>query len=243
MSDIVVSCIMPTRSRRAWIPLAVRCWLEQDYPAIQRELVVIDDGPDPVGTLLPDSPRVRYIHLMGHNSIGAKINLGCSMARGDLLTLWADDDYHASWRLTYQVGMMQCEFTALGGLATISGCDSMLSWDVARDEMWLYQFVPGKRTLGYVCGGTMMFRRSFWLERPFDDTSFGEDTRFIQGRTPVLGTLNYHYYVATLHNGNTAPKRHDMRLASEQWIQTGKPVSNYAAPWWIDAVRAMKADA
>lgn len=237
MSDIVVSCIMPTRNRRAWVPLAVRCWLEQDYPASNRELVVVDDGPEPVGDLLPDSPRVRYIHLMGHNSIGAKINLGCDMARGNLLALWADDDFHASWRLTYQAVRIQ------SGQHAVCGCDSMLYWDTAADEMWLYQFVPGRRTLGYVCGGTMMFRREFWTERPFDGGGNGEDTRFIQNRTPVLGNLNYSYYVATLHGANTAPKTRAMRQGSEQWIQAGTPVYNHAALWWIDAVREMRADA
>lgn len=223
---------MPTRQRRQWIPLAVRCWLEQDWPAAQRELVVIDDGPDPIYDLLPDSPRIRYEHLPGANSIGAKINFGCTIARGNLLALWADDDYHAPWRLTYQMAMMS------DGVG-ICGCDSMLSWDVVRDELWLYQYVPQRRTLAYVCGGTMMFRRSFWNDRGFDDTSYGEDTRFIQGRTPVLGTLDYRYYVATLHNGNTAPKSHEKRVASEQWIPQAMDIDDLAPAWWIESVRGM----
>lgn len=223
---------MPTRGRREWVPLAVRCWLEQDYPASYRELVVVDDGPDPVGDLMPDTSHVRYIHLMGHNSIGAKINLGCEMARGKLLALWADDDYHASWRLTYQVGMMQSGYG-------ICGCDSMLYWDTAEHEMWLYQFVPGRRTLGYVCGGTMMFRREFWQDRAFDDGGNGEDTRFVQGRTPVLGNLDYTYYVATLHGENTAPKARTMRLGSEQWIPQAMDIDDLAPAWWIESVRGM----
>ena len=234
-NNIQVSCIMPTRGRREWVPLAVRCWLEQDYPASYRELVVVDDGPDPVGDLMPDSSRVRYIHLMGHNSIGAKINLGCEMARGNLLALWADDDYHAPWRLTYQVSMIQ------SGPHGICGCDSMLCWDTAQNEMWLYQFVPGRRTLGYVCGGTMMFRRQFWCERPFDDGGNGEDTRFIQGRSPVLGNLDYSFFVATQHGENTAPKARSMRLASEQWTRPDATIETYAAPWWVEAVQRIAA--
>ena len=101
--DVVVSCVMPTRGRRAWVPLAVRCWMEQDMPAQQRELVVIDDGPDPVADLLLHQPGVRYVYLEGQHSIGAKINLGCEMACGDVIALWADDDWHAPWRLSYQL--------------------------------------------------------------------------------------------------------------------------------------------
>lgn len=231
--DVVVSCVMPTRGRRAWVPLAVRCWMEQDMPAQQRELVVIDDGPDPVADLLLHQPGVRYVYLEGQHSIGAKINLGCEMACGDVIALWADDDWHAPWRLSYQLTAL----TATG--ARICGCDSMLSWDVVPDEMWLYQFVPGRRTMGYVCGGTMMFRRAFWQDRPFDDSSNGEDTRFVQGRTPVLGTLEYGFYVATQHGGNTAPKAREMRQASDNWRPWAESIEVYAAPWWVDAVREM----
>lgn len=233
--DVVVSCIMPTRNRRAWAPLALRCWMEQEMPTYQRELVVIDDGPDPIGDLLLHCPGVRYVYLEGEHSIGAKLNLGCEMARGDVIALWADDDWHAPWRLSYQL-------TALTTTeAGICGCDSMLSWDVDRNDMWLYQFVPGRRTMGYVCGGTMMFRRAFWQEQPFADSSNGEDTKFIQGRTPILGTLDYGFYVASQHGGNTAPKTREFRQRSDNWRLWPESVDTYAAIWWVDAVRELTA--
>ena len=231
--DVVVSCVMPTRDRRAWVPLALRCWLEQDMPGQQRELVVIDDGPDPVADLLLHQPGVRYVYLEGQHSIGAKINLGCEMAVGDVIALWADDDWHAPRRLSYQMDAL----TAAG--AAICGCDSMLAWDACDDEMWLYQFVPGRRTTAYVCGGTMMFRRPFWEERPFDHGGDGEDTRFVMGRTPVLGTLDYEFYVATQHGRNTAPKARAMRQASGNWRALTEKIDDYAASWWAGAVRKL----
>ena len=84
-----------------------------------------------------------------------------------------------------------------------------------------------------------MFRRAFWQDRPFDDSSNGEDTRFVQGRTPVLGTLEYGFYVATQHGGNTAPKARGMRPASDNWRPWAESIEVYAAPWWVDAVREM----
>src|SRR5262245_66654207 len=77
----LVSCIMPTRQRRAFVPAAIRQFLEQDYP--ERELLVIDDGGDPVRDLIPaDDPRVRYVFLERRRTIGAKRNLACDLARG-----------------------------------------------------------------------------------------------------------------------------------------------------------------
>ena len=42
----LVSCIMPTASRRRFVPLAIRYFLSQDYP--NKELLILDDGDDSV---------------------------------------------------------------------------------------------------------------------------------------------------------------------------------------------------
>ncbi|MCU1245662.1 MAG: glycosyl transferase family 2, partial [Acidobacteria bacterium] len=54
----LVSCIMPTFERRAFIPQAMHCFLSQDYPNL--ELIVVDDGNDPIADLLPSDPRIVY---------------------------------------------------------------------------------------------------------------------------------------------------------------------------------------
>src|SRR5205823_462641 len=43
----LVSCIMPTYNRRPFLPLALDAFHNQDY--LNKELLVIDDGTDPVG--------------------------------------------------------------------------------------------------------------------------------------------------------------------------------------------------
>jgi len=40
----LISCIMPTYNRRPFLPLALRCFLDQDYP--NKELIIVDDGED-----------------------------------------------------------------------------------------------------------------------------------------------------------------------------------------------------
>jgi len=235
---IEISCIMPTRGRRAFVPLAVRCWLEQTLPAFARELIVIDDGPDPCGDLLPRSERVRYVHLQGQNSIGAKLNLGCEMARGNLLAAWADDDYHAAWRLEHQVEAMQ------DAAVDVCGCDSIFYWSPGWPEtLWRYDNVPGKRANAYVTGGTMMWRRAFWAQRVYDEGPSGEDTRFIQGRGRLLGTLDNRCYLATIHGGNTSTKHRDTLLRSEQWQQMAGHVLDLAPAWGVAGVLAAAVDA
>src|SRR5262249_46735518 len=61
LTDPLISCIMPTRDRRRFVPLTLGCFQSQDWP--HRELVVVDDGSDPVGDLCEGVPGVRYIRV------------------------------------------------------------------------------------------------------------------------------------------------------------------------------------
>src|SRR5215475_12372109 len=101
----MVSCIMPTRDRRPFVGQAVEQFLAQDYP--DRELIVVDDGEDPIGDLLPADPRIRLLRLDRRMTIGAKRNLACEAATGDIVVHWDDDDWMAGWRLTYQVTALE----------------------------------------------------------------------------------------------------------------------------------------
>ena len=59
---MLVSCIMPTCNRQGLIPVALKCYLSQDWP--DKELVVIDDGAVKVGGLVKQLvPDAVYIYL------------------------------------------------------------------------------------------------------------------------------------------------------------------------------------
>ena len=69
-SQPLVSCIMPTHNRRPFVAQAIVYFLRQDYP--NRELIVVDDGTDPVADLIPDDPCIRYLHQEHTSTLGAK---------------------------------------------------------------------------------------------------------------------------------------------------------------------------
>ena len=76
LSDLpLVSCIMPTFNRRPFVPHAIRYFLCQDYP--KKELIVVDDGTDPVVDLMRDNESIRYVRLTDRRTVGAKRNLAC----------------------------------------------------------------------------------------------------------------------------------------------------------------------
>ena len=89
-------------------------------------LIVVDDGDDAVGDLCQGVPRVRYFRLPKRLSIGAKRNLACEHAAGDIVAHWDDDDWYARNRLRYQVAAI------LAGEADITGLENAFVLDVPR---------------------------------------------------------------------------------------------------------------
>jgi Glycosyl transferase family 2/Methyltransferase domain len=194
----LVSCIMPTCDRRRYVGRAIRYFLDQDYP--QRELVIVDDGADSIEDLIPADPRIRYVRLLEHQTIGAKRNLGCEQAKGELVVHWDDDDWSAPRRLRYQVEMFQNQDVDVSGLSAVLFCDPVAG------RAWRYEYPSGRRP--WVTDATFCYRRRFWEETPFPDTSFGIDTSYLwQGSPKRVGVLpDSSFYVALVHSGNTSRK-------------------------------------
>ncbi len=195
----LVSCIMPTRDRRAFVPLAIRYFLRQDYA--HRELLIIDDGGDAVADLVPDDRRIRYLRLAEKRSLGAKRNLGCAEARGEIIAHWDDDDWTARWRLRYQVEQL----VAAG--ADLCGLDRLFFYDARSGHAWQYRCPRKDRA--WLAGGTFCYRRELWQASPFPEITVGEDVRFLWSRQPKkpLALEDPSFYVALLHGGNTSSSR------------------------------------
>ncbi|MDB5148551.1 MAG: glycosyltransferase, partial [Mucilaginibacter sp.] len=85
----LVSCIMPTYNRREFIPHAIHYFLRQDYP--NKELIIIDDGTDVIRDIVPDIENIRYYYLDSKITLGAKLNMACDYAQGNILINWDDD--------------------------------------------------------------------------------------------------------------------------------------------------------
>jgi len=196
-STPLVSCLMPTHNRRAFISRAVGLFLAQDYT--HDELLVVDDGSDPVGDLLPADPRIRYHRLPGRVTLGEKRNLAAERASGEILVHWDDDDWMAPWRLRYQVREL------LDSGADACGLARCFFHDPASDRAWEYRYTG---THPWVAGGTLCYTRSFWDTHRFGALGVGEDNDFVWRHRPRLLRLpDSRFYVATVHPGNTSRKQ------------------------------------
>jgi hypothetical protein len=198
----LVSCILPTSNRRHLLRHAIQCFERQTYP--ERELIVVDDGPDPVSDLIPCHPQVRYVRLAGSRTLGQKRNLACGCARGEFIAHWDDDDWSADWRLAYQVeGLLSNPWAELCGIVRV------LFFNPQSDRAWEYRYPPDAK--GWLCGGALCYRKSFWETHPFPDIHGGEDTRFIWDapEKSLLTLPDHSFFVGMVHPGNTSPKRTD----------------------------------
>lgn len=195
--DPLVSCILPTADRAGLLPDAIRSFLEQDYP--NRELLILDDGREPVDHLVPADPRIRYRRIEPALSIGEKRNLLCQCANGALIAHWDDDDWYPPWRLSAQVRALR---EASGD---ICGSGVLLYRDLESGRAYRYRYTGPEPWVG---GNTMLYRREFWARQRFQPVTSGEDTLFLWSPLPkkIVDMQLPDLCIGSIHRGNTSPK-------------------------------------
>jgi len=194
----LATCIMPTADRRQFVPAAIEGFLAQRYPAA--ELLVVDDGDEPVEDLLPAHPRVRYLRLAGRRPVGEKRNVAVEAAHGEVILHFDDDDWSHPDRIRIQAETLR------PGTAEICGLAHMLWWDPVHGQAWRYRCPPVRRP--WVAGNTFAYQRATWTKSPFPAQEMGEDTAFVWGRPDrrVLPIDDERLVIGTLHATNTSPK-------------------------------------
>lgn len=194
----LVSAIMPTRARPQFAREAVNLFLAQTWP--NKELVIVDDedapsipGPLSVAyTLNMENVNFRYERLRTKQSIGAKRNIACSRAQGEIIIHFDDDDHSAPGRMADQVERL------LSSGLELTGYSEMLFFD---GNVW--RMYSGRKD--YILGTSFCYRKSLWERHPFTWANIGEDLAFQRGipHTAVpAGSLMW----ARTHPGNTSKR-------------------------------------
>lgn len=193
----LVSAIMPTADRRRYIPDAIRRFLAQDYP--DKELIIVDDGDDPVGDLVLKDPQIRYVFDKPRRLLGDKRNFCCQLAHGEVIAHWDDDDYYASWRLTRQVNELRKGFD-------ICGLADPLLFHQEENRAYQLQF-PWQKTKPWLYGATFCYRKDLWDGHRFDSTRHrAEDDQFVnslQWEQVSMMQQEWGMFIALKHTTNT----------------------------------------
>jgi glycosyltransferase involved in cell wall biosynthesis len=195
----LISCIMPTNNRRAFVSHAIQYFLLQDYA--NKELLIVDDGTDSIEDLVPQHEEIRYIRLQRKMTLGEKRNYCVKESKGDLIMHWDDDDWMAPYRISYQVDELLKNHTEVCGL------QQMYFREMNSGKCWLYKYPPNAQP--WLAGGSLLYTRGFWQQSPFPDMQVASDTRFIFSRKltsySVLADCNF--YVASIHGNNTSTRQ------------------------------------
>jgi O-antigen biosynthesis protein len=193
----LVTCIMPTADRRFFAGRAIEYFRRQDYPA--KELLIIDDGADRVADLA-EAAGVRYHRLERRIILGAKRNLACDLAQGEIIAHFDDDDWYAPGRLSTQVGRL------LQSGADLSGVRSLPFYDGRSGKAWRYNWPGGRRI--WAAGSSLCYAKDLWAQSPFPDVATGEDSRFVwSGAVRSMSDVSdADSIVAIIHRRNTVPK-------------------------------------
>jgi O-antigen biosynthesis protein len=216
----MVSCIMPTRNRRDFVGQSIAYFLRQDHSP--RELIILDDGEDPVGHLVPADPRIRYVRLDSPWSLGAKRNLACRLARGEYIAHWDDDDWMAPRRLSAQLAQLQSANAPACAVA------NLLHYCPATGQAWRYRPLP--QEIQWAAGCSLLYRKSVWEQHPFPEVNIGEDIAFLRACGPdrVHRVTDPSIYVSIIHPRNTSAKN----LKDPRWQR--RPLEEVSRLLWPD---------
>jgi glycosyltransferase involved in cell wall biosynthesis len=170
----LVSCIMPTRDRRALVGQALRYFQRQDYPA--KELIVVDDGQDNVRDVVAATAETRYLRVAAHTSIGQKRQIAIAASSGTIIAHWDDDDWYDARRLSYQIAPL------LSGEADITALRMSFLYDVLADRVWFVDRAIHTEMffLGIHTGSIVYWKQFGVPAAAFPAIDLGEDVAFLR---------------------------------------------------------------
>jgi len=203
---MLVSAIMPTRGRPQYAIEAVECFLSQAW--YEKELVVVDDEDDPsfkdntLGEYLRGRAVYDYTRLINRRTIGAKRNLACSRANGDVIVHFDSDDVCAPGRIVDQLSRLTRDIN-------VTGYSSMKFLDVATGEWWKYN---GHSR--YALGTSLMYWRAYWNTHRFPDSNKEDAEMCHRARnTTDAGEMMW----ARTHADNTSARKGMGKMS--EWVK------------------------
>jgi glycosyltransferase involved in cell wall biosynthesis len=180
--------------------LSLANYFAQDYP--NKELIIIDDGDDPVEDLAEGRPGVRYVRVTARTTIGGKRNRACREARGAIIAHWDDDDWYSPCRLSRQVAPLaegRADITGLEG-AYVLALPAGVFWTITPD-------LHRRMFVGNVHGGTLVYRKELFDQGLwYPEVNLAEDAHLVRqalGRGKRLAPLaNEGSFVYVRHGTN-----------------------------------------
>ncbi len=197
MPNPLVSCMMPTYNRRGFIPRAIKCFQTQDYYS-NLELIILDDGTDPIKDLLPNDLRIKYFQESPKKNHGEKMNRCFELAQGEFGIVWDDDDWYSADRISRQIQPMIDNPALL-----LTGSSTIYYYEEATRRAWCY---ASPSYVGWLA--SIAIRKTAWEAQRFENTPAGADYTFQRKLLPgaKFDLRDPALVVAAVHPANACRK-------------------------------------
>ena len=160
----LVSVLTPTYNRRAFLGQYLKYVRTQDYGG-PIEVLIADDGDDPVGDLFQSDARIRYIRLAERTPLGYKRNLLAREARGEMLVHMDDDDYYPPNRISSAVDAL------LESDRLIAASSQMYIYNVISEQI----VVSGPFGPSHGTANTFAYRRAYLTDHSFPEAAWAQE--------------------------------------------------------------------
>lgn len=192
---------MPVGKGDRYFKMALDCFLNQTYEG-SLEVVVLDNSDEPIESLLPDDPRIKY-YRCERMPVGALRNLGTSYATGEVCVTADEDDWSHPDRVATQVARLVDSGKA------VTGWHNILYYNTEDGDCFKYFFNAQRDTphAPYACGTSQCYLKSWWEQHPFPNT--GVEDFYFQQEAQQADQLDScdagHLCVARAHRDSQCP--------------------------------------
>lgn len=229
-----VSILCVTFNRRPFIPMFLEMMRNQDYPQSRMEIIIVDDGTDPIGDIVEKAkmPNVRYVRCKEKMPLGKKRNYANSLISAETKYIIPidDDDVIMSERVSHSVDMLEKHPHAM-----CAGSSEMFLYfkhikklykfgpymvdpEAKRRHEALYasqnrvgapldQYIPIHTQ--HATNGTFAYRRELLKVTKYNETAcLAEEKEFLKGYSIPMVQLNpFKCILCMSHEHNTFDKR------------------------------------
>jgi hypothetical protein len=164
-------------------------------------------------------PHVTVYQVPERITLGQCLNCGISRSKYPLITKFDHDDYYSPYYLREQVQAL------LRTGSSVVGKHACLVYLAASKKLIIRSPHEKNKFVGFIQGGTLLFRKCILKNVRFSDLSLGEDVRFLRDCSKkdhaIYATTPYNYVYIRRKNKKT----HTWRVSDRRFLINSRPVA------------------
>lgn len=167
MTTVSVLCV--TFNRQHLIPFIIYQFKKQLYPNYLMELIIYDDSKERIFLNIYDD-NIKYIYSNEKKTLGAKRNKLNSIAKGDIIVWFDDDDYYFPDRIKDTVTLLNNSDRLL------VGCMYTLLYDSFKSKRI---FKINHKRINYTQNNILAYKKDYLQSHAYNDNdSYNEEKYF-----------------------------------------------------------------